>query len=156
MTILAPIRRPLRPANYAAPRRAYVLVAVIFMLAVLTIALALAIAPRLQADSRDRRTRDHAPRQVSTRVPSECINKKFGAYPPNLDALAKPTNNIRFLRKKYIDPTHRHMAVAHPLAEQGPQPHGFFGPGRWGTSMYFFLREADIVVGLASASRLGG
>ena len=29
--------------------------------------------------------------------------KKFGAYPPNVDALVK-TNNIRFLRKKYIDP----------------------------------------------------
>jgi hypothetical protein len=31
--------------------------------------------------------------------------KKFGAYPPNVDALIKPTNNIRFLRKKYADPT---------------------------------------------------
>ncbi|MGA9424525.1 MAG: type II secretion system protein, partial [Terracidiphilus sp.] len=30
--------------------------------------------------------------------------RKFHAYPPNLDALVK-TNNIRFLRKKYIDPT---------------------------------------------------
>ena len=30
--------------------------------------------------------------------------RKFNAYPPNLDALVK-TNEIRFLRKKYIDPT---------------------------------------------------
>jgi hypothetical protein len=30
--------------------------------------------------------------------------KKFGAYPPSIDALVK-TNEIRFLRKKYIDPT---------------------------------------------------
>ena len=29
--------------------------------------------------------------------------RKFHAYPPNVDALVK-TNNIRFLRKKYIDP----------------------------------------------------
>jgi hypothetical protein len=29
--------------------------------------------------------------------------RKFGAYPPSIDALVK-TNNIRFLRKKYIDP----------------------------------------------------
>jgi hypothetical protein len=31
--------------------------------------------------------------------------KKFNAYPPSVDALVKPTNNIRFLRKKYADPT---------------------------------------------------
>lgn len=30
--------------------------------------------------------------------------KKFHAYPPNIDALVK-TNDIRFLRKRYIDPT---------------------------------------------------
>jgi len=30
--------------------------------------------------------------------------KKFGAYPPNVDALVK-TNDIRFLRRKYTDPT---------------------------------------------------
>ena len=29
--------------------------------------------------------------------------KKFNAYPPNVDALVK-TNEIRFLRKRYIDP----------------------------------------------------
>src|SRR5580704_6220740 len=29
--------------------------------------------------------------------------RKFNAYPPNIDALVK-TNNIRFLRKRYIDP----------------------------------------------------
>jgi len=29
--------------------------------------------------------------------------KKFGAYPPNMDALVK-TNQIRFLRKRYKDP----------------------------------------------------
>jgi hypothetical protein len=31
--------------------------------------------------------------------------KQFGAYPPNVDALVNGTNNIRFLRKKYADPT---------------------------------------------------
>ncbi len=31
--------------------------------------------------------------------------KKFGNYPPNVDALVKGTNNLRFLRKKYIDPS---------------------------------------------------
>ncbi|HXS75491.1 MAG TPA: hypothetical protein VN753_04890, partial [Terracidiphilus sp.] len=30
--------------------------------------------------------------------------RKFHAYPPNVDALVK-TNEIRFLRKKYVDPT---------------------------------------------------
>ena len=30
--------------------------------------------------------------------------KKFNAYPPSIDALEK-TNEIRFLRKRYIDPT---------------------------------------------------
>ena len=46
MTILAPIRRPLRPRKLRRAEEGYVLVAVIFMLAVLTIALALAM-PRV-------------------------------------------------------------------------------------------------------------
>ena len=61
--------------------------------------------------------------------------KKFGAYPPNVDALIKPTNNIRFLRKKYIDPTTGKEDWKPILFGQNKAPTamGFFGQPIGGT-----------------------
>ena len=54
--------------------------------------------------------------------------RKFNAYPPNVDALVK-TNNIRFLRKKYIDPTTGKDEWKAIMFGQNktPQAMGFFG-----------------------------
>jgi hypothetical protein len=54
--------------------------------------------------------------------------KKFNAYPPTLDALVK-TNDIRFLRKKYIDPTTGKVDWKPILFCQNktPMAMGFFG-----------------------------
>jgi len=74
-----------------------------FMLAILVLSMAVA-APKIAKEiQRDREVETmHRGKQYARAV--KLYYKKFGAYPPNVDALVK-TNDIRFLRKKYIDPT---------------------------------------------------
>ena len=82
----------------------YVLVAVIFLLALFTIALAVAL-PRISSEIQRDRELETMQRGKQYARGVRMYYKKFNAYPPNVDALVKPTNNIRFLRKKYTDPT---------------------------------------------------
>ena len=93
-----PTRRIPRPAE-----EGYILLAVIFMLPILMISLA-AAAPRMAKQiQRDREIETmHRGKQFTRAI--KLYYKKFSAYPPNIDALVK-TSNIRYLRKKYIDPT---------------------------------------------------
>ena len=72
------------------------------MLALLMIALPVA-APSIRKEiQRDREVETmHRGKQYIRAI--KLYYKKFGSYPPNVDALVK-TNNIRFLRKRYIDP----------------------------------------------------
>ncbi|KAA6464839.1 type II secretion system protein [Acidobacteria bacterium AB60] len=91
---------PTRPRNPA--EAGYMLVSVIILLAIFLIAMSVA-APRV-ADSirRDREVEAmHRGKQYIRAI--QLYYRKFHAYPPNLDALVK-TNEIRFLRKKYVDP----------------------------------------------------
>ena len=81
----------------------YLLVAVIFMLAIVILTLAVA-APRVRADlQRDRDLETMQRGQQYVRA-IKLYYAKFGSYPPNIDALVK-TNEIRFLRRRYLDPT---------------------------------------------------
>lgn len=75
---------------------------VMFLLAVLIISMAVAV-PRVREDiQRDREVETkHRGLQYARAI--KLYYKKFHAYPPNVEALVK-TNEIRFLRKKYIDP----------------------------------------------------
>jgi type II secretory pathway pseudopilin PulG len=79
------------------------LIAVVFMLALFIIALAVA-APRVaKSIQREREIETmHRGKQYIRAV--KLYYRKFGRYPPNVDALVN-TNEIRFLRKKYVDPT---------------------------------------------------
>ncbi|MBS1806033.1 MAG: type II secretion system protein [Acidobacteria bacterium] len=81
----------------------YMLVAVIFMMAILVLSLAVAIPKVRQSIQRDREVETFQRGKQYTRA-IQLYYRKFHAYPPNVDALVK-TNEIRFLRKKYIDPT---------------------------------------------------
>jgi len=101
MTKPAPIRRA-RPSK---SEEGYILVAVIFLLALFTIALAVALPKVSKEIQRDRELETmHRGKQYARAV--KLYYKKFNStYPPNVDALIKPTNKIRFLRKKYADPT---------------------------------------------------
>jgi len=91
-----PSRRP-QPSE-----EGYILIWVIFLLAIFTIALSVAVprmAKEIQLD-RERETMERG-KQYSRAI--QLYYRKFHAYPPNADALVK-TTEIRFLRKKYIDP----------------------------------------------------
>ncbi len=80
----------------------YILLAVLFMLVLILIALAVA-APRVAADiQRDREAElIHRGKQYTRAI--KLYYKKFGRYPSSIDQLEN-TNNIRFLRKRYVDP----------------------------------------------------
>jgi type II secretory pathway pseudopilin PulG len=81
----------------------YVLVAVIFMAAILVLSLSIAV-PKVRQDIQRDRERETMQRGKQYTRAVQLYYRKFHAYPPNIDALVK-TNDIRFLRKKYSDPT---------------------------------------------------
>lgn len=82
--------------------RGYVLLAILFALTVLIVGLAVA-APKatiaLQRTKEDELVRRGQQYALAIRR----FYKKFGRYPSNLDQLEN-TNNIRFLRRRYLDP----------------------------------------------------
>ena len=126
----SPTRRASSP-----PEEGYILVAVIFMLAILIISLAVAV-PRVREDiQRDREVETmHRGKQYVRAI--QLYYRQFGAYPPNLDALVK-TNNIRYLRKKYIDPTtgkDEWKAIAFGQ-NKTPTAMGFFGQPLAGSTL---------------------
>jgi type II secretory pathway pseudopilin PulG len=90
------------PRSRSTAEDGYVLVAVMFMLAILVLSLAVA-APRIkQALERDRELEAMNRGKQYIRA-IRLYYKKFNAYPPNIEALEN-TNNLRFLRKRYVDP----------------------------------------------------
>lgn len=80
----------------------YMLLVAIFLLALLVLSLS-AAAPRIaKSIQRDREVETmHRGKQYARAI--QLYYRKFHAYPPSVDALVN-TDNIRFLRKKYIDP----------------------------------------------------
>jgi type II secretory pathway pseudopilin PulG len=98
MTNLAQARHRPKPSE-----EGYMLIAVMFMLAIFVIALSVAVPKIAKQIQRDREIETMRRGKQYVRA-VKMYYKKFGAYPPSIDALVK-TNEIRFLRKKYIDPT---------------------------------------------------
>jgi type II secretory pathway pseudopilin PulG len=97
MSRAIPSRHP-RPSE-----EGYILIWVIFLLAIFTIAMSVAV-PRIAKEIQlDREHETMARGKQFTRA-VQLYYRKFHAFPPNQDALVK-TNEIRFLRRKYIDPT---------------------------------------------------
>ena len=97
MTKTRPIRRS-HPSE-----EGYILLWVLFLLVVLTISLSVAV-PRVAKEIQRDRERETMERGKQYTRAVQLYYRKFHAFPPNQDALVK-TNQIRFLRKKYIDPT---------------------------------------------------
>ena len=114
----------------------YILLAVIFMTALVVLSLAIAAPKVAAAIQRDREVEMvHRGEQYKRAI--RLYYKKFGSYPNSIDQLEK-TNNIRFLRQRYLDPLTGkddwkliHMGQAHV------RPLGFFGQtlGVGGTSL---------------------
>jgi type II secretory pathway pseudopilin PulG len=93
----------IRGAGRHAGEEGYILLGVMILLAVFIIGLAVAaprIAYNIQRD-RDVETMERGKQYIRA---IQLYYRKFNAYPPSIDALVK-TNDIRFLRKRYIDPT---------------------------------------------------
>jgi type II secretory pathway pseudopilin PulG len=105
----------------------YILIAVLFMVAMVLIMLSIA-APKIAADiERDREIElQHRGHQFERAI--KLYYKKFGAYPPNMEALEK-SNEIRFLRKRYVDPAtgKAEWHMIHFGENKTPTAMGFFG-----------------------------
>jgi len=97
------------------------------MMAILILSLSIAI-PRVRESIQRDREQETMERGKQYIRAVQLYYRKFNAYPPNVDALVK-TNNIRFLRKKYIDPTTGKDEWKPVLFGQNktPQAMGFFG-----------------------------
>ena len=93
-----PPNRSVKPSE-----EGFTLLAVMFLVALITIGLAVALPQISKQIQRDREVETmHRGKQYIRGI--RLYYKQFGAYPTSIDALAKPTNNIRFLRKRYTDP----------------------------------------------------
>jgi type II secretory pathway pseudopilin PulG len=149
MTKLLPTRR--RPRS---SEEGYVLLAVIFMLAIVLLTLAIAapkVAKEIQRD-RELETMQRGKQYIRA---IKLYYKKFGSYPPNIDALIK-TNNIRFLRKKYVDPT-TGKDEWKPIRfgqNKAPTAMGFFGQPIAGSTLAGIGPNGGN--GVPGASALGG
>jgi type II secretory pathway pseudopilin PulG len=111
----------------------YMLVVVIFMLAILVLSLSIAV-PRVRESIQRDREEETMQRGKQYIRAVQLYYRKFNAYPPNVDALVK-TNNIRFLRKKYVDPTtgkDEWKSIMY-CQNKTPQAMGFFGQPLAGT-----------------------
>jgi hypothetical protein len=80
----------------------YMLIVVIFLMVGLMIA-ALATAPAIATQIKRDREEEMVHRGVQYARAVKKYYKKFGRYPPTLEAL-EDTNHVRFLRKRYKDP----------------------------------------------------
>jgi type II secretory pathway pseudopilin PulG len=117
-----PTQRRIKPSE-----QGYVILFAIFLLALLVIALAIA-APQVAKSIQRDRDLETWHRGMQYRRAVKLYYFKFKAYPPNADAL-KETNNIRFLRKQYIDPITGKVDWKPVLYGQNKVPValGFFG-----------------------------
>ncbi|HVZ84567.1 MAG TPA: hypothetical protein VG893_12915 [Terracidiphilus sp.] len=105
----------------------YVLVAVIFLLAILVLSLTIAL-PRVKASIQRDREIETMHRGLQYRRAIQLYYRKFNRYPPNVEALVK-TNEIRFLRKRYKDPMtgKDDWKPIHFGENKTPMAMGFFG-----------------------------
>jgi len=128
MTKPSPTRRP-KPSE-----EGYMLIAVIFLVALLTIALSVALPKISKQIQRDRELETMNRGKQYMRA-LRMYYTKFGGYPTNVDMLVKPVNNIRFLRKKYADPTTgKEDWKPIPVGmNKAPTVMGFFGQPLGGT-----------------------
>jgi len=92
--------RPRQPRN--SRESGYMLIVVIFLMVGLMIG-ALAMAPAITTQIKRDREQEMVHRGAQYARAVKKYYKKFGRYPPTLEAL-EDTNHMRFLRKRYKDP----------------------------------------------------
>jgi type II secretory pathway pseudopilin PulG len=105
--------------------RGYVILVILFMLALLTLAIVEA-APAVAVDVKRTQEEELIHRGDQYARAIRRFYRKFGRYPNSLDEL-KDTNHLRFLRHEYKDPiTGKEFKLLHPL-DVKYEPTGFFG-----------------------------
>lgn len=125
-----PAARPVRPTD----EDGYVLIAVVFMIALVTLSLAVAASKIASQIQRDREL-EAINRGNQYKRALRLYYKKFQNYPTSLDQLEK-TNDIRYLRKRYVDPmTGKDDWVPIMMGQAHVKPLGFFGQALSSTSM---------------------
>jgi type II secretory pathway pseudopilin PulG len=137
------MKQPLAVCYRHSSEEGYILLVAIFLLALLSLALSVAVpvvARKIQLD-REHETMERG-KQYERAI--QLYYRKFHTYPPSIDALVM-TNNIRFLRKRYTDPM---------TGEDDWQPI-LFGHNQTPTAMGFFGQPLN-GVGLVGSSTLAG
>jgi type II secretory pathway pseudopilin PulG len=122
-----PVVQPVGGRRKQAGEEGYILIAVLLMVVMVLIMLSIA-APKVAADIQRDREIELMHRGMQYTRAIKLYYKKFGAYPPNMDALVK-TNEIRFLRKRYKDPMtgKDDWHLIHFGENKTPTAMGFFG-----------------------------
>lgn len=117
-----PIRRCVKPSE-----EGYVMLIAIFLMALVIISLGIA-APQVAKSIQRDKDLETFHRGMQYRRAIQLYYRKFRAYPPNVDALVE-TNQVRFLRKKYVDPITGKADWKPVLYGQNKTPTamGFFG-----------------------------
>jgi type II secretory pathway pseudopilin PulG len=134
-----PIRRVLKPSE-----EGYLLLAVMFIMAILVLSLAVAAPMVAKSIQRDREVETmHRGKQYIRAI--QLYYRKFHSYPPNVDALVK-TNDIRFLRKRYID----------PMTGKDDWTPILFGQNKTPTAMGFFGQPLSTGGSIAGVGPSGG
>jgi type II secretory pathway pseudopilin PulG len=130
------------------PEDGFLLLAVIFMVALVLLSLAVA-APRIAASIQRDREIELVHRGEQYKRAIRLYYKKFGNYPTSIDQL-ESTNNLRFLRKRYLDPlTGKDDWRVIPLGQAHVCPLGFFGQPLGAAAT---LNGATSAAGLAAQS----
>jgi type II secretory pathway pseudopilin PulG len=129
--------------------RGYVLLGILFALTLLIIAMA-AAAPRALTSAQRVKEGELVRRGEQYQIAIRRFYKKFGRYPGNIDQLEN-TNNIRFLRRRYLDPlTGKDDWVAIQYGQARPSL-GFFGQ-----KMVTAGGNSPSGLGLGPSSSIGG
>jgi type II secretory pathway pseudopilin PulG len=140
----------------AAGEEGYILIAVIFLMVLVLLALSLA-APKVAASIERDREVELMHRGKQYRRAIQLYYRKFQAYPPNLDALEK-TTEIRFLRKRYKDPVtgKDQWHLIHFGENKTPTAMGFFGQPMGGVNGSTLAGVGPGGVGQSAGSTFGG
>jgi type II secretory pathway pseudopilin PulG len=109
--MLKPIA-PLKARRLQKAEEGYVLLTLLLFVAVLTITVALPMVKYYEFQRKRDREEELVHRGVEYERAIRKFYKKFGSYPPSLEALQE-TNHIRCLRRRYKDPFGKDFKVLH-------------------------------------------
>src|SRR5579872_898694 len=137
-------------SSISRPESGYILITLIFFVAVLAIAAA-ALAPLISQQIKRDREEELIHRGVQYTRAIKHYVKKFGRYPTKIEDL-ESTNNVRFLRKRYKDPiTGQDFKLLHMGEVQTS-----FGGGLQGAVPVANLAAAAAANGSPSGGAFGG